>query len=116
MVLSYTTSPAYHLIAESDERFAAAPFKEGHYTQIEIAGILASSPHKELATDFLAWLITPEAQAVIPTTNWMYPVADIDLPEGFDTLNVPEKPLLMDDETVGANTAAWIGEMLGAIQ
>jgi thiamine transport system substrate-binding protein len=35
MVLSYTTSPAYHIIAEQDKRYAAAPFDEGHYQQIE---------------------------------------------------------------------------------
>jgi thiamine transport system substrate-binding protein len=116
MVLSYTTSPAYHLIAEDQSNFAAAPFKEGHYTQIEVAGILKSSKQQDLARDFLTYMITPEAQAAIPTTNWMYPVADIALPEGFDTLTVPEKPLLMDDETVGTHTNAWIEEMLGALK
>ena len=35
MVLSYTTSPAYHLIAEGDDTKRAAAFKEGHYMQIE---------------------------------------------------------------------------------
>ena len=35
MVLSYTTSPAYHLIAEQDAGKAAARFTEGHYLQIE---------------------------------------------------------------------------------
>jgi thiamine transport system substrate-binding protein len=35
MVLSYTTSPAYHLIAEGDDSKAAAPFAEGHYLQVE---------------------------------------------------------------------------------
>lgn len=29
MVLSYTTSPAYHLIAENDSKYAAADFSEG---------------------------------------------------------------------------------------
>ena len=38
MVLSYTTSPAYHLIAENDSRFASAQFDRGHYMQIEVAG------------------------------------------------------------------------------
>ena len=38
MVLTYTTSPAYHLIAESDDTKAAALFDEGHYMQIEVAG------------------------------------------------------------------------------
>jgi thiamine transport system substrate-binding protein len=37
MVLSYTTSPAYHLIAEEDPTKAAAAFAEGHYMQIEVA-------------------------------------------------------------------------------
>lgn len=116
MVLSYTTSPAYHLIAEEDKRFAAAPFTEGHYTQIEVAGILKSSPNKQLADDFLAYLITPEAQAIIPTTNWMYPVADISLPDGFDTLIAPQPALLLDDAIVGENSGAWIAEMLAALK
>ena len=38
MVLSYSTSPAYHLIAEDDPDFAAAEFEEGHLLQIEVAG------------------------------------------------------------------------------
>ena len=43
MVLSYTTSPAYHLIAEEDASKTAARFDEGHYMQIEVAGKLAAS-------------------------------------------------------------------------
>jgi len=43
MVLSYTTSPAYHIIAEQDRRFAAARFSEGHYQQIEVAGLVKST-------------------------------------------------------------------------
>lgn len=115
MVLSYTSSPAYHIIAEEDKRFAAAAFDEGHYTQIEVAGILESSPNKELARDFLTYLISTDAQATIPTTNWMFPVASIDLPDGFDQLVDPAAKLLMDDTLVGENTALWIEEMLGAL-
>ncbi len=37
LVLSYTTSPAYHLIAENDSKFATANFAEGHYMQVEVA-------------------------------------------------------------------------------
>ena len=43
MVLSYTTSPAYHLIAEDDATKAAALLEEGHYVQIEVAGKLAAA-------------------------------------------------------------------------
>ena len=37
MVLSYTTSPAYHMIAERTTRYGAAIFEEGHYMQVEVA-------------------------------------------------------------------------------
>ena len=42
MVLSYTTSPAYHLIEEKKSQYAAANFSEGHYLQVEVAGQLKS--------------------------------------------------------------------------
>ena len=96
MVLSYTTSPAYHLIAEKDDTKAAAPFDEGHYMQVEVAGKLASSKQQALADQFLAYLGGDEAQAVIPTTNWMYPAKTLaaGLPAGFETLIRPAKSLL----------------------
>lgn len=52
MVLSYTTSPAYHLIAEGDDTKAAAPFAEGHYLQVEVAAKLKSTRNSELADRF----------------------------------------------------------------
>ena len=39
MVLSYTTSPAYHAIAENDTKYGYAPFTEGYVAQVEVAGI-----------------------------------------------------------------------------
>ena len=98
MVLSYTTSPAYHLIAEDDDSKAAALFDEGHYMQVEIAGKLAASDQPDLADQFLAFMLTDEFQAIIPTTNWMYPAVmpEGGLPAGFDTLIEPERALLFD--------------------
>lgn len=111
MVLSYTTSPAYHAIAENDTSIAAADFG-GHYAQIEVAGILKSSPHQGLARRFLQYLISPEAQGIIPTTNWMYPVAGA-IPLGFPPL--PDGMLLTDEATVTANKDAWIEAALAAL-
>ena len=45
LVLSYTTSPAYHLEYESSERYRAALFPEGHYLQVEGVGILKGAKH-----------------------------------------------------------------------
>ena len=117
MVLSYTTSPAYHAIGESNPNYAAADFG-AFYPQIEIAGVLKSSPHQDLARQFLAYLVSPEAQKVIPTTNWMYPVADIgtDLPAEFGSLIQPKQVLHLDEATITANKDAWIGQALAALQ
>ncbi len=118
MVLSYTTSPAYHLIAEGDDRFAAARFDEGHYTQIEVAGILSASENQDLARDFLAYLVTPQAQAVIPETNWMYPVTEPEggLHEGFAQMIDPDPALLLESDAVTQNTRAWIEEAFSALR
>ena len=97
MVLSYTTSPAYHLIAESDDSKAAAPFTEGHYLQIEVAAKLAGTDQPELADAFLKFIVSDAFQTIIPTTNWMYPaVTPADgLPDEFETLIAPERALLV---------------------
>ena len=108
-VLSYTTSPAYHLIAEEDDTKDAAVFDEGHYLQIEVAARIASSDQGELADMFLEFLTGDIVQSVLPTTNWMYPavIPEIGLPEGFDTLSVPETALLYPSgEAVTAREAA----------
>ncbi|WP_224816761.1 thiamine ABC transporter substrate binding subunit [Hasllibacter sp. MH4015] len=105
MVLSYTTSPAYHLIAEEDDSFAAAAFEEGHYMQVEVAGILNTADDTALAGQFMEFMLSPDFQQVIPTTNWMYPAAlpaDA-LPDGFQTLTVPLTSLLFPDTDVPAN-------------
>ena len=96
MVLSYTTSPAYHLIAETDATKSAALFDEGHYMQVEVAGKLASSKQPALADQFLAYLGSDAAQTALITTNWMYPATTpaAGLPAGFETLIQPTKPLL----------------------
>ncbi len=103
MVLSYTTSPAYHLIAEGDDRKAAALFDEGHYLQIEVAGKLAATDQPALADQFLAFMLTDAFQSVIPTTNWMYPAVTpaAGLPEGFDAFR-PEKSLHLSPEEAQA--------------
>jgi thiamine transport system substrate-binding protein len=102
MVMSWTTSPAYHLIAENDPGFTTAEFSEGHYLQVEVAGIVASTDVPELARAFMEFMISPGFQDVIPTTNWMYPAASDSLPEGFAGLTVPEQALLLSPEEAAA--------------
>ena len=117
MVLSYTTSPAYHLIAEEDAGKAAALFDEGHYLQIEVAAKLAGTDQPELADRFLDFMLSPGFQSAIPTTNWMYPAVmpEGGLPPGFDTLIQPGKALLLPpSETTTLRDEAldeWLREL-----
>lgn len=117
MVLSYTTSPAYHLIAEEDDSKAAAVFTEGNYLQVEVMGKLASSDQPELADRFLAFMLSDAAQEVLPTTNWMYPakVPASGLPKGFETLAKPEKSLLMTADEAEAVRATALDEWRAAL-
>jgi thiamine transport system substrate-binding protein len=116
MALAYTTSPAYHLIAEDDPSKRAAIFEEGHYLQIEVAGITAASEQPELARDFLGFMLTDAFQSIIPTTNWMYPARTPDggLPDGFETLAVPARALLMAPEAARDARDAALDEWLRA--
>ncbi|MDR3174233.1 MAG: thiamine ABC transporter substrate-binding protein [Treponema sp.] len=93
LVLSYTTSPSYHLEYEETERYKAAIFGEGHPIQVELAGLLRAAKNKENAKIFLDYMLSPDFQALIPLTNWMYPVIDIPLPASFSIAPKSGKPL-----------------------
>jgi thiamine transport system substrate-binding protein len=117
MVLSYTTSPAYHLIAEDDPTKAAAAFEEGHYLQVEVAGMLASSDQPDLAQAFLDFMLTDAFQSAIPTTNWMYPAVtpEAGLPDGFATLITPATALLLSPDEAEALRDGALDEWRAAL-
>ncbi|SDJ02773.1 thiamine ABC transporter substrate binding subunit [Lutimaribacter saemankumensis] len=117
MVLSYTTSPAYHLIAEDDATKTAVQMAEGHYMQVEVAAKLAGTDQSDLADQFLSFMLTDAFQSVIPTTNWMYPAKtpEAGLPEGFETLITPGKALLLNPEEARAMRDAAIAEWQAAL-
>jgi thiamine transport system substrate-binding protein len=117
MVLSYTTSPAYHMISERKDRYQAAAFAEGHYLQIEVVGRIAASLRSSLAERFMTFVLAPGFQDVIPTGNWMLPVRapSQGLPGEFDRLVKPARTLLLSPEQVLANRRAWTEEWLRAM-
>lgn len=116
MVLSYTTSPAYHMIAEKTERYKALAYPEGNYLQIELAAQTTTGAKNPLAQKFLAFMTGPGFQDVIPETNWMYPAGKTSaaLPAAFDALPKPDKTLLFPSDEVAKNRKSWIDEWLAA--
>ncbi len=99
MVLSYTTSPAYHMFAEEDFTKKAAIFPEGHYFMVETVGKIAGTDQPELADKFMAYVLSREFQSMIPTANWSLPSAlpQSDWPEGWSELPLPEKVLFYSE-------------------
>lgn len=116
MVLSYTSSPAYHRLMEKTDRYEAALFDEGNYTQVEVAAKLVHAKEPALADRFLAFILTPGFQDAIPTGNWMYPVVAPSggVPEGFDPPLTGDRALSLDPQIVATGRKAWIEEWLAA--
>ncbi|SFN18073.1 thiamine transport system substrate-binding protein [Izhakiella capsodis] len=115
MVLSYTTSPAYHLIEEKKNNYAAASFSEGQYLQVEVAAQLKSSKHPQLAQKFMHFIVSDAFQKTIPTGNWMYPVGNVPLPAGFATLIKPVATLQYSPQQVASQRAKWISAWQRAV-
>ena len=117
MVLSYTTSPAYHMVAENTQKYKAAAFEEGHYLQIEVAGVTTTGAKNPLAAKFMAFMTGPAFQDVIPETNWMFPAGKTSKPlnPAFGELVEPAKTLQFSADEVAANRKAWVDEWLAAM-
>lgn len=97
LVLSYTCSPAYHVEYDDTTRYEALIFDQGHIMQIEGAGMVKNAPNKDGAKAFLDFLITEEAQNVLPLTQWMNPVnGNVVLPASYNYAPIAEKSLKID--------------------
>ena len=116
MVLSYTTSPAYHAEYEDTDRYRSAVFTSGHYMQIEGIGIVKNSKNRLLAEKFIDFLLENEAQQEIPLTNWMYPVRqDVYLPESFKLAPKPMQSLILESAKIETNLDSWIEDWTDAV-
>lgn len=117
MVLSYTTSPAYHVIAEDTQKYRAAAFEEGHYLQVEVAGITTTGAKNPLSEKFMAFMTGPGFQDVIPETNWMFPAGRTEklLNPAFADLVQPAKTLAFSPEEVAENRKTWVDEWLAVM-
>nr|MBT6354145.1 thiamine ABC transporter substrate binding subunit [Pelagibacteraceae bacterium] len=114
LVLSYSTSPAAHIMFEENYEISAAIFEEGNYVSIEFAGILKSSNNQRMANNFLRFMISDDFQSVLPSTNIMYPISNnLMLPEAFNKIEVPDM-LQIDPEEINKNKDEWINEWLNA--
>jgi thiamine transport system substrate-binding protein len=98
LVISYTTSAAYHAEYETAGRYRALEFSDGHPVQVEGAGIVTKARHRKAAEAFIDFMLTSEFQSVLPLTNWMYPVMPgVELPASYAAAPEPSKTLPASD-------------------
>jgi thiamine transport system substrate-binding protein len=110
LVVSYSTTEAFSHIVYGDLRYLVlTPGGEG-FRQVEYMGIVRTTEHADLAHALLDLILSPEIQELIPTSQWMFPAnATARIPEAFaEYAVIPERPVWLDLDTVGANLTAWI--------
>lgn len=104
LVLSYASSPAY---APTTQALLGTCFR-----QIEYAGVIQGAQNEAGAREFIDFLLSPEVQAAIPESMYMYPVvSDTELPEEW-TANAPlaTASIELSSEEIDANREQWLRE------
>lgn len=110
IVLSYITSPVYHLMYEESDRYKSTAFSGGNYVALEGVGIVKSSRHIENAKRFVDFLLT-DAQPSIAIANIMYPAnKNTPLPPEFEKIEEPVALLSLDHDIINTSRDTWIKE------
>lgn len=113
IVLSYATSPAYHIETEKTTRYQAFIPTEGGYRQIEGAGILKGCNNEDLAKKFMDFMLTQGFQKHVPTTQWMFPVNNnISLPASFSSAPKPTRDLSSIVNNKNLDTEKYISKWI----
>jgi thiamine transport system substrate-binding protein len=112
LVISYTTSPVYHVMWEDTTRYQALLFSDGHEITIEAAGIVKGTKHRAEAEAFIDFLLS-DAQVDLANANSMYPAnTDIELPAAYDYAPVPEKMFTGSSEKASKLIDQWINAIV----
>ena len=117
MVLSFSTSPAYHQVVEGDNTKSALIFEEGHYVYLELAAKVKGSRNPDLADKFMKFILSSDFQSIIPLTNWSYPVKlqESSWPTEFQNLPYPAKALFLNEDEASKLIPIALDEWLTAM-
>ncbi|MGQ0430883.1 MAG: thiamine ABC transporter substrate-binding protein [Microthrixaceae bacterium] len=112
LVVSYASSPVAEVVY-ADPPVTEAPtgvILDGCYRQVEGAGILAGTDHRDEAGRLIDFLLSREVQADVPLSMFVYPVrGDIELPPVFAQHTVaPDQARSIAPAEIEANREDWI--------
>lgn len=108
LVLSYASSPPYE-VPEGATEAPTGALLDTCFRQVEYAGVIAGAENPEGARAVVDWLLSPEVQAAIPESMYMYPVTDVELPESWAQFApLAPEPVEVDPADLSENRDAWI--------
>ena len=111
IVLSYASSPPVEVIFSEGARSepASAVMLDSCSAQVEYAGVLRGAAQPELAEELVEFMLSDEWQAELPTTNFVFPVIDVELPPEFtDFAEQAEDPMALAPDVVDEGRDRWI--------
>lgn len=112
IVLSYTTSPAYHIDQEGTDRYKAVPISDGYIKQTEEMAIAHGSLQIRLGQLFMDTMTSADTQNKIPTTQWMFPVGGdkTTWPAAYSEIitPTPAQELTLSDSDIAQHYDTWL--------
>lgn len=112
IVVSYSTDMAYGVINYGSTHYQIITLDGQGYEQIELMGVVRgrTAEQARLAHAFINFMLSPEVQGMIPTTNWMFPVnVKAKVPADFAKYAVtPAQPVRVPADKVAANREKWL--------
>jgi thiamine transport system substrate-binding protein len=107
IVVSYDSSPAFTV--DGGETTTAA-LLDTCFLQVEYAGVLEGAENPAGAEVVLEWLLSPQVQAALPESMYVFPVRDdVELPADWARfIERPEDPYRVPPEQIAENRAEWL--------
>jgi thiamine transport system substrate-binding protein len=114
IVVSYASSPPAEVVF-AGRPLAKAPtavIEPSCFRQVELAGVLRGARNAEGARRLIDFMLSPTFQRDVPLSMFVFPVREgVALPPAFAKhAVVPEAPLDLPPDVIGANRDAWIDE------
>ncbi|TYL54858.1 thiamine ABC transporter substrate-binding protein [Nocardioides sp. BGMRC 2183] len=107
IVLSYDTSPAFTV---EDGETTTAALLDTCFRQVEYAGVLEGAQNPDGARAVVDWLLSPEVQAELPTSMYVFPVdQEAELPKDWAAFaEQPESTVEVAPEEIAEHRREWL--------
>ncbi len=121
LVVSYNSSPAFEILYSETPvetpPTGAVVSDNTCFRQIEFAGILKGTEQRELAQNWIDFMLSKEFQEDLPLQMFVFPTnTEAQLDDVFvNYLQIPEKPAQVSPQEIAENREKWLKEWTEAV-